>query len=133
MSRVGPLRWDGSQVGAVIGSIPQSLLHLYLCTSCRQDKFWVEGVVVGLVFFFILYASAFVPLLSVSSVCLGKSACVRSRKAGWATSSSPEVTDRKSGQGSCSNRHGLIRKYGLNVCRQCFRQYAKDIGFIKLD
>ncbi|XP_038598277.1 40S ribosomal protein S29-like [Tachyglossus aculeatus] len=32
----------------------------------------------------------------------------------------------------CSNRHGLIRKYGLNMCRQCFRQYAKDIGFIKL-
>ncbi|KAK9957018.1 hypothetical protein ABG768_014716 [Culter alburnus] len=43
---------------------------------------------------------------------------------------------RKYGQGSrscrvCSNRHGLIRKYGLNMCRQCFRQYAKDIGFIK--
>ncbi|XP_072506044.1 small ribosomal subunit protein uS14-like [Notamacropus eugenii] len=37
---------------------------------------------------------------------------------------------RKFGQGSpscrvCSNRHGLIR--------QCFRQYTKDIGFIKLD
>ncbi|XP_061468614.1 small ribosomal subunit protein uS14-like [Rhineura floridana] len=45
---------------------------------------------------------------------------------------------RKFGQGSrscrvCSSRHGLIRKYGLNMCRQCFRQYAKDIGFIKLD
>ncbi|XP_067273088.1 40S ribosomal protein S29 [Pseudorasbora parva] len=43
---------------------------------------------------------------------------------------------RKYGQGSrscrvCSNRHGLIRKYGLNMCRQCFRQYAKDIGFVK--
>uniref|UniRef100_A0A8D2K5D9 Small ribosomal subunit protein uS14 n=1 Tax=Theropithecus gelada TaxID=9565 RepID=A0A8D2K5D9_THEGE len=33
----------------------------------------------------------------------------------------------------CSNQHGLIWKYGLNMCRQCFRQYAKDIGFIKLD
>ncbi|CAD7689439.1 unnamed protein product [Nyctereutes procyonoides] len=31
------------------------------------------------------------------------------------------------------DRHGLIRKYSLNMCRQCFRQYAKDIGFIKLD
>lgn len=31
----------------------------------------------------------------------------------------------------CGNQHGLIRKYGLNVCRQCFREYAKDIGFIK--
>ncbi|KAM8911775.1 small ribosomal subunit protein uS14-like [Lycaon pictus] len=45
---------------------------------------------------------------------------------------------RKFGQGSrscciCSNWHGLIRKYGLNICHQCFRQYAKDIGFIKLD
>ncbi|CAM9585074.1 unnamed protein product [Lampetra planeri] len=44
---------------------------------------------------------------------------------------------RKFGQGSrscrvCSNRHGLIRKYGLNMCRQCFRQYAKDIGFQKV-
>ncbi|XP_059548250.1 small ribosomal subunit protein uS14-like [Myotis daubentonii] len=45
---------------------------------------------------------------------------------------------RKFGQGSpprraCSNGHGLIRKYGLTMCRQRFRQYAKDIGFIKLD
>nr|XP_056716279.1 40S ribosomal protein S29-like [Euleptes europaea] len=34
---------------------------------------------------------------------------------------------------TCSNRHGLIRKYSLNMCHQCFRQYTKDIGFIKLD
>ncbi|KAB0365698.1 hypothetical protein FD754_009854 [Muntiacus muntjak] len=45
---------------------------------------------------------------------------------------------RKFCQGSrscqvCSNWHGLIRKYGLNMCRQCFCQYAKDIGFIELD
>ncbi|TGZ48950.1 40S ribosomal protein S29 [Temnothorax longispinosus] len=43
---------------------------------------------------------------------------------------------RKYGQGSrscraCANRHGLIRKYGLNICRQCFREYAADIGFKK--
>jgi small subunit ribosomal protein S29e len=31
----------------------------------------------------------------------------------------------------CGNGGGIIRKYGLNVCRQCFRQYAKDIGFVK--
>ncbi|XP_033049712.1 40S ribosomal protein S29-like [Trachypithecus francoisi] len=42
---------------------------------------------------------------------------------------------RKFGQGSsscrvCSNRHGLMC---LNMCRQCFPQYAKDIAFIKLD
>merc|ERR1712071_751694 len=32
---------------------------------------------------------------------------------------------RKYGAGSrscraCANRHGLVRKYGLNLCRQCF-------------
>ncbi|XP_032773540.1 40S ribosomal protein S29-like [Rattus rattus] len=44
----------------------------------------------------------------------------------------------KFGQGSCSrhvcsNCHGLIRKCGLNMCGQCFHQYSKDMGFIKLD
>merc|ERR1711872_416295 len=39
---------------------------------------------------------------------------------------------KKYGQGSrscraCSNGHGLIRKYGLNMCRQCFHQYVNDI------
>lgn len=32
----------------------------------------------------------------------------------------------------CGNTHGLIRKYGLNMCRQCFKDYAKDIGFVKV-
>lgn len=32
----------------------------------------------------------------------------------------------------CANQHGLIRKYGLNMCRQCFRIYANDIGFTKV-
>ncbi|EFX72688.1 hypothetical protein GHT06_011866 [Daphnia sinensis] len=45
---------------------------------------------------------------------------------------------RKYGAGSrtcraCANRHGLVRKYGLNLCRQCFREYSADIGFKKLD
>ena len=65
---------------------------------------------------------------------------------------------RKFGAGSrkckaCSNGHGLIRfaansnsrlksyffiwfsfrKYHLMLCRQCFHEYAKDIGFQKLD
>ncbi|CAB4378943.1 unnamed protein product [Rhizophagus irregularis] len=43
---------------------------------------------------------------------------------------------RRYGKGSrecrvCAHRAGLIRKYNLNVCRQCFREYSKDIGFIK--
>nr|CAD7430977.1 unnamed protein product [Timema monikensis] len=33
---------------------------------------------------------------------------------------------------ACANGHGLIRKYGLNLCRQCFREYAGDIGFKKV-
>ncbi|XP_032959432.1 40S ribosomal protein S29-like [Rhinolophus ferrumequinum] len=45
---------------------------------------------------------------------------------------------RKLGQGSrsChnySNRHSLIWKYGLSMCRQCFPRSTKNIGFIKLD
>ncbi|KAJ6878651.1 LOW QUALITY PROTEIN: hypothetical protein NC652_032247 [Populus alba x Populus x berolinensis] len=31
----------------------------------------------------------------------------------------------------CGNPHGIIRKYGLMCCRQCFRSNAKEIGFIK--
>jgi hypothetical protein len=49
VSGVGSLPWDGSQVGAVTGwPFPQFLLHLYPCTSCRQETFWVEGFVGGL-------------------------------------------------------------------------------------
>jgi hypothetical protein len=41
--------WYGSQVGLVIGCpFPQSLLHLCPCTSYRQDTFWVEGFMDGL-------------------------------------------------------------------------------------
>ncbi|KAI8827200.1 ribosomal protein S14p/S29e-domain-containing protein [Fimicolochytrium jonesii] len=44
---------------------------------------------------------------------------------------------RKYGKGSrqcrvCAHQAGLIRKYNLNICRQCFREYSKDIGFIKV-
>uniref|UniRef100_A0A8C5Z130 Uncharacterized protein n=1 Tax=Marmota marmota marmota TaxID=9994 RepID=A0A8C5Z130_MARMA len=28
----------------------------------------------------------------------------------------------------CSNQHGLIQYYSLNMHWQCFCQYAKDIG-----
>ncbi len=41
---------------------------------------------------------------------------------------------KKFGKGSrrcklCGRRNGLVRKYGLNLCRQCFREVAKKIGF----
>lgn len=32
----------------------------------------------------------------------------------------------------CTHRAGLIRKYDLMLCRQCFRQYANDVGFFKV-
>ena len=32
----------------------------------------------------------------------------------------------------CGNNHGLIHKYGLNICRRCFREVAAQIGFKKL-
>eukprot|EP00850_Spirogloea_muscicola_P001097 SM000004S14967 [mRNA] locus=s4:516456:517856:+ [translate_table: standard] len=32
----------------------------------------------------------------------------------------------------CGNCHGMIRKYNINCCRQCFRIYSKDIGFVKV-
>ena len=32
----------------------------------------------------------------------------------------------------CTHPAGLIRKYGLNICRQCFREKAYDIGFVKV-
>ncbi|KAJ5733867.1 hypothetical protein N7493_002653 [Penicillium malachiteum] len=43
---------------------------------------------------------------------------------------------RKYGKGSrecrvCAHRAGLIRKYGMNICRQCFREKSTDIGFNK--
>ena len=31
----------------------------------------------------------------------------------------------------CGRRGGHIRKYGLNVCRQCFRDIAIKLGFKK--
>lgn len=43
---------------------------------------------------------------------------------------------RKYGKGTiacrrCSKRRGVIRKYGLLYCRQCFREIAKELGFKK--
>ena len=32
----------------------------------------------------------------------------------------------------CTHKAGLIRKYGLNICRQCFREKSTDIGFTKV-
>ncbi len=44
--------------------------------------------------------------------------------------------ERKFGRGTkacikCGRKGGHVSKYKLNLCRQCFRQYAKDLGFKK--
>ncbi len=43
---------------------------------------------------------------------------------------------RKYGRGikvcsRCHRRGAHISRYGLNLCRQCFREVAKDLGFKK--
>jgi ribosomal protein S14 len=45
-------------------------------------------------------------------------------------------TEKKFGRGKricniCGRRKGLIRRYSLNICRQCFRDVARSIGFNK--
>ena len=32
----------------------------------------------------------------------------------------------------CAHQAGLVRKYGLDLCRQCFREKASAIGFVKV-
>lgn len=32
---------------------------------------------------------------------------------------------------NCGNARGLIRKYGLYVCRRCFREVGERLGFRK--
>ncbi|MFA5302956.1 MAG: 30S ribosomal protein S14 [Candidatus Nanoarchaeia archaeon] len=44
--------------------------------------------------------------------------------------------EKKFGRGKrvcdiCGRRGALIRRYSLNICRQCFRDVARDIGFNK--
>jgi len=33
----------------------------------------------------------------------------------------------------CKNDKAVIRKYGLYICRRCFKEVALKIGFNKLD
>jgi len=31
----------------------------------------------------------------------------------------------------CDREQGLVGKYDINLCRQCFREVARDMGFEK--
>ena len=33
----------------------------------------------------------------------------------------------------CGNARGLIRKYGMKLCRRCFKDFAPQLGFVKYD
>ncbi len=33
----------------------------------------------------------------------------------------------------CGTKNAIIRKYGLMICRRCFKDVARDIGFKKYD
>jgi len=35
--------------------------------------------------------------------------------------------------GRCGNYTGLIQKYNLLLCRQCFREVAEKLGFTKYE
>jgi ribosomal protein S14 len=48
----------------------------------------------------------------------------------------PIKKERKFGVGSrrcrrCGRYEGIIRRYGLMYCRQCFREVARKLGFKK--
>jgi len=47
-----------------------------------------------------------------------------------------ELKERKFGKVThrckrCGSTKGVIRKYGINLCRKCFREVAEEIGFKK--
>lgn len=43
-----------------------------------------------------------------------------------------ELTRFLVGSRVCGNYGGMIRKYGLDICRQCFREKSSTIGFVKV-
>jgi len=46
-----------------------------------------------------------------------------------------ETMTEKTGQGNdcsrCGRKQGLVGKYNIWLCRQCFREIARDMGFKK--
>lgn len=46
------------------------------------------------------------------------------------------MTTKKFGRGAnqcrrCGRKRGLVRMYGIYLCRQCFREVAPELGFKK--
>jgi small subunit ribosomal protein S14 len=38
---------------------------------------------------------------------------------------------RKVGCQRCGRKRGIVRRYGIHLCRQCFRDIAPELGFKK--
>ncbi|RDE12646.1 MAG: 30S ribosomal protein S14 [Candidatus Thorarchaeota archaeon] len=52
------------------------------------------------------------------------------------TTKKEETEHKRVGKGSrtcfrCGTHQALIRRFGLNMCRRCFRETAKKMGFRK--
>lgn len=44
-----------------------------------------------------------------------------------------EMERKKKACAMCGSQKGVISKYKLNICRRCFKQNAKKLGFEKYD
>jgi small subunit ribosomal protein S14 len=44
----------------------------------------------------------------------------------------PKADNKNQQCNVCHTNRGLIHKYGLHICRRCFREVASSIGFRKL-
>ena len=38
---------------------------------------------------------------------------------------------RNKGCDRCGRMRGIVRRYGMHLCRQCFREIAPELGFKK--
>jgi small subunit ribosomal protein S14 len=38
---------------------------------------------------------------------------------------------RKIGCRRCGRKRGIVRRYGIHLCRQCFREVAPQLGYKK--
>ncbi|KFG28985.1 ribosomal protein RPS29 [Toxoplasma gondii p89] len=60
-----------------------------------------------------------------------KAAKIRTNTISFSRVNPPHLVSKQKESRVCFNRHGMVRKYGLMMCRQCFRERANQIGFVK--
>ena len=56
---------------------------------------------------------------------------IESRDLSLALKEQKKIYGRIKGCERCGRKRGLIRAYGLHMCRQCFREKAEEMGFKK--